>query len=68
MTGVGGVALAGGSSGAAGSSANVLADGAAVCTLSNQSPSSEMPYNDVHDFKQAEWAAIKALTRSNPAF
>lgn len=36
--------------------ANILADGAAVYTLSNQSPSSEMQYNYAHDFKQAEWA------------
>ena len=36
--------------------ANILADGAAIYTLSNQSPSSEMQYNYVHDFSQSQWA------------
>jgi hypothetical protein len=36
--------------------ANILADGAAVYTLSNQSPASEMQYNYVHDFSQSQWA------------
>jgi hypothetical protein len=36
--------------------ANVLADGAAIYTLSNQSPNSEMQYNYIHDFSQSQWA------------
>jgi hypothetical protein len=36
--------------------ANILADGAAIYTLSNQGPASEMQYNYVHDFSQSPWA------------
>lgn len=35
---------------------NVLGDGAAIYTLSNQGPASEMQYNYVHDFSQSPWA------------
>ncbi len=34
----------------------VLADGAAIYTLSNQGPMSSMQHNYVHDFEQSEWA------------
>ena len=33
-----------------------LADGAAIYTLSNQGPASEMQYNYAHDFTQSKWA------------
>ncbi len=36
--------------------ANILADGAAIYTLSNQTPTSEMQDNYVHDFSQSPWA------------
>jgi len=36
--------------------ANILADGAAIYTLSNQGPASQMQYNYVHDFSQSPWA------------
>ena len=36
--------------------ANILADGSAIYTLSNQGPASQMEYNYVHDFSQSTWA------------
>lgn len=35
---------------------NILADGAAIYTLSNQDPASQMEYNYLHDFKTSSWA------------
>jgi hypothetical protein len=34
----------------------LLADGAAIYTLSNQGPTSEMQYNYIHDYSQSQWA------------
>ena len=34
----------------------ILADGAAIYTLSNQGPASQIEYNYVHDFGQSKWA------------
>jgi hypothetical protein len=36
--------------------ANVLADGGAIYTLSNQNPASQMEFNYLHDFKTSTWA------------
>ena len=35
---------------------NILADGSAVYTLSNQGTGSQIEYNYIHDFSQATWA------------
>ena len=35
---------------------NILADGSAVYTLSNQGSGSEIQYNYIHDFSQSTWA------------
>ena len=35
---------------------NVLGGGAAIITISNQSPASEMHYNYFHDFAMSQWA------------
>jgi hypothetical protein len=34
----------------------LLADGAAIYTLSNQGPASEIQYNYIHDYSQSKWA------------
>jgi hypothetical protein len=34
----------------------ILADGSAIYTLSNQGPASQIQYNYVHDFGQSKWA------------
>jgi hypothetical protein len=34
----------------------ILADGAAIYTLSNQQPNSQMQYNYVHDYQTSSWA------------
>jgi hypothetical protein len=34
----------------------VLADGAAIYTLSNQQPASQMQYNYLHDYTTSSWA------------
>jgi hypothetical protein len=34
----------------------ILADGAAIYTLSNQQPSSQMQYNYLHDYQTSSWA------------
>jgi hypothetical protein len=36
--------------------ANLLAGGAAISTLSNQGPASEIQYNYLHDIRQSQWA------------
>jgi hypothetical protein len=35
---------------------HIMADGAAIYTLSNQGPASEIQYNYLHDFAQSQWA------------
>ena len=34
----------------------ILADGAAIYTLSNQQPASQMEYNYIHDYQTSQWA------------
>jgi len=34
----------------------ILADGAALYTLSNQQPASQMQYNYLHDYSTSQWA------------
>ena len=36
--------------------AQILADGAALYTLSNQQPASQMEYNYLHDYSTSQWA------------